>query len=115
MSANQMLLDDAFEDLWRAGPIPDAVRINDRDRTLSANLQAIGLGAIYATRTGQAQFSQAFLEIIPRLEACVFRRAIWLGLVTAQEYMPANIGNSQALYHRRLVLLRPRSLLGQFY
>ena len=42
----QMFLDDALEDFRRAGVIPDAIRVNDRDRPAQADAQAVDLAAI---------------------------------------------------------------------
>src|ERR1035437_877487 len=45
-SADQMFLDDAFQNFRRAGVIPDAFGINDSDWPLRADAEAVGLGAI---------------------------------------------------------------------
>lgn len=44
-AAEQMLLDDTLEHLGRAGVIPDAFRVDHRDRAVPAHPQAIRLGA----------------------------------------------------------------------
>jgi len=98
MTANQMLLDDPLKDLGRARPVPGTVRVDDRDRTLSANLEAIRFGSVDSALASQVQFNQASFQIRPRFKACIFRRAFWLGLITAEKYVPANIGNTQALH-----------------
>ena len=46
LPANQMLLNDAFQNIRRAGVIPNAFRINDRNRPMRTNPQAVDLGAI---------------------------------------------------------------------
>jgi hypothetical protein len=39
---DEVLLDDAFESLRRAAPVPDALRVDDRDRPVGADAQAVG-------------------------------------------------------------------------
>lgn len=41
---DQVLLDNAFNDVWHGAVIPDAIWIDHKDRPLLANSQAIGLG-----------------------------------------------------------------------
>ncbi len=41
---NQVLLNDSLQHVGCAGPVPDAIRVNDRYRSLLADLQAVGLG-----------------------------------------------------------------------
>jgi hypothetical protein len=81
-----MLLDDALEHRGRAGAVPYALRIDHRDGALLAHAQAVGLGA--EDRARQAQFGQAALEIVPRLQARVPGAALGLALVRAQEDVP---------------------------
>lgn len=43
--ANEMLLDNALDDWWRGGAIPDSIRVDNYDRAGYANSQAVSLGA----------------------------------------------------------------------
>ena len=64
--ANEMLLDDALQIGGCAFAIPDAVRINHRDRPSGADAQALRLGAQHAALPiGEVQFLQAALQIFP--------------------------------------------------
>ena len=59
-TADQMLLNDAFQHFWRAGVIPNRLRINHRNGTLQAHPQAIGFRAIdYRLGPNQIQFFES--------------------------------------------------------
>src|SRR5262245_61285016 len=66
-SADEMFLDDSLEHLGRAGVIPDAFGINDRDRPARADAEAVGFRAI-DQRLGsrELQFLEPLLQKFPR-------------------------------------------------
>ena len=55
VAADEMFLDDAFQNFRRAGMIPGAFRINDGDGAACADAEAAGLGAI-DERVGADEF-----------------------------------------------------------
>ena len=83
-----MFLDDALENYRRAGVIPDAIRVNDRDRPAQADAQAVDLAAINERlRADEMELLEACLEEFPRSQRLLARRAFRLGLVRAEEDM----------------------------
>src|SRR6266511_787716 len=85
---DQVLLNDPLQHLGRAGVVPDALGVDDRDRAMHADAQAVGLGTIdAAVRERESQLLEALLEIVPRLDARLFGGALWLCLVAAQKDM----------------------------
>ncbi|SVC22200.1 uncharacterized protein METZ01_LOCUS275054, partial [marine metagenome] len=44
-TTNQVLLNDSLQHVGCAGPVPDAIRVNDRYGSLLADLQAVSLGS----------------------------------------------------------------------
>ena len=87
LSANQMLLNDAFKHRRIAGSIPRAFRIDDRDRTALADPQAIGFRAQDSAVFRQSQFLQPVFEISPCFEAARLVAALRRRLIGAQENM----------------------------
>jgi len=92
---DEMLLDDLLKHGGRAGVIPDAVGIDNRDGPILADAQAIGFGAIYSTLAGQLQFFEPGFQVFPCLMPRGLFTAFGVGLVTAQENMPANVANAE--------------------
>ena len=89
LAVDQMALDDLLEHLRRAGVIPDAVGIDDRDGPVGADAQAVDLAAIdQRLRPGEVERLEAGLEEFPGRERLFARRALRLGLVRAQENVP---------------------------
>ena len=83
-SADQMLADDALQNLRRAAMIPHAFGINDGDGAARADAQAARLGAIdQRLRADEVQFLQARLQKIPRCERLFARAAFRLVRVHA--------------------------------
>ena len=68
-TTDQVLLNDPLQHVGRAGPVPDAIRVNDRYRSLLADLQAVGLGPIDAALSNELEFNQPAFQIFPGLEA----------------------------------------------
>lgn len=91
LPADEMFLNDPFEHLWRAGVVPDPLRINDRDWSAGADLQAIRLRAEDAAVACELQFFQSPLEVVPRGEARLLVDAFWLRLIGAEEQVALNL------------------------
>src|SRR5579872_373713 len=86
LSADQVLLNNPLDYRRRTGMIPDAIRIDDRDRPLLTDAEAIRLGpvnAILALR--EPRFGQALLQMVPGGAALLAGRALRLRLVGAEE------------------------------
>ena len=63
---DQMFLDDAFEHFRRARVVPDAFRIDHRDRAGGADLEAVRLGARdQGLRADETELFEAALEEFP--------------------------------------------------
>ena len=100
-----MLADDALQNCRRDGVIPDSLGIYDGDRSLVANAQAVGFRPIYGIiGFGQAQFFQPFLQVIPRLERLLLRRACGFCLIGTEEDMPADFPDSK-VFHQSIETL----------
>jgi len=98
-SADEVLLNDTLENLGRAGVIPDAVRINDGDRALLTNAQAVGFGAVDGriAASSQAEFFKALFEVFPRREPGLFCAALWLGLIGAEEDVALDFAETECV------------------
>lgn len=68
-TTDQVLLNDPLQYVGRAASVPDTIRVNDCYRALLADLQAVGLGPVYAALPDETEFNQPAFQIIPRLEA----------------------------------------------
>ncbi len=97
MRLSGLLLDDALEDLRRASPVPDALGVDERDRALLADLQAVRLGAVDAARSNQAEFDEAALQEFPGFQAFRFARTLRLGLIAAEEDVAARFAHAELL------------------
>ncbi len=86
-TAYQMFLNDAFQNIRRAGVVPDAFGINECDGPLLTYPQTVSLGSVDSTLARQAEFIEAGFQVVPGFEACRLLRAFWLGLIAAQEDM----------------------------
>lgn len=82
-----MLLNDFFQHLWRARVIPDAFRIDDRNRTVQTHAEAIRLGAENAgiLGGGKAEFFEPIFEKFPGGKAGSHRAALGVRLICAEE------------------------------
>jgi hypothetical protein len=97
-SVDEMLLDDAFEHFGRARVIPNAFRIDDGDRSLCADAEAIDFASIdQRLRANEVQFLEPLFQVVPRLQAALLRRAFGLGLVGAQENVPPVLFQTERL------------------
>ena len=81
-----MLGDDPFQNLGRAGVVPDAVRVNHRHRSADADAQAVGLGP-QDEGCSFAEGGQPMLEEFPRSEALRRVAALRLRGIGAKEDM----------------------------
>ena len=96
LAVEQMALDDLFEHLRRAGVIPNSIRINDRDRPMRADAQAVDLAAINQRLWAhQIELVQPLLEELPRGECLLAWGAVRFGLIGAQENVPAVLFQAQ--------------------
>src|SRR5437879_443608 len=83
-SVHEVLLYDALQNLRRAGMIPDSLRVDDGDRSVNADAEAVGLGPIdERLGTNEIQFLEPPLEKFPGLQSFFLRRAFGFGLVGA--------------------------------
>ena len=81
---DQMLLNYSFQNFRRNGVIPDSFRIDDGDRTLLANAEAVGLRAEDAVFTFRdSEFFEAALEVVPGFNGYFSFRAFRFRLVGA--------------------------------
>lgn len=76
-STDEVLLNDALQDLRRAGVIPDVIGMYHSDRTLQAHSQAVGLGTINAPLLIKVKLFQSTLQILPALGPLFRRAALW--------------------------------------
>jgi len=92
-----MFLDDTFEDLWRAGVIPDVIGLDNGYRTHNTDAQTICLCSKDLTGTIEVQFFKSTLEIVPSLKTLLFTATLWLGLVGTQENVFGMAANPKVL------------------
>ena len=64
-AVDQVFLNNAFQNIRCAVPIPDAFGVNQSNRALHANLQAVRFTAVYAALVGEFQLSESFFQVIP--------------------------------------------------
>src|SRR5262245_30746783 len=81
-----MLLNDSFDDFRRDRVIPGSVGINDGDRPLLANPQAVCFRAIDTVGGArEAQLFKTSFEVVPRLQTGPLRCALRVRLIGAEE------------------------------
>ena len=86
LAVDEVFLDDALEDFRRAGVVPGALGIDDRDGAACANAEAVGLGAVHFwLETNEAEFLEPCFQERPRLEAGRLGAALRLGLVGTEK------------------------------
>lgn len=86
-----MLLNDPLQDLRGTGSIPNPFRIDDRDRAIQAEPEAVCFGPSNASRTTESQFIQSFFQVIPRGQTLVFVAALGFRLIRTNEDMPLDL------------------------
>src|SRR4051812_15469995 len=94
-AADQMLLKNPLQRLRAGGAIPGALGIDQRDGTAFADAQTVGLGTVNPIE--QPQLGQTPLQVPPCFEAILFAAALGLCLVAAEEDVPADGRDVQAL------------------
>jgi len=94
-AANQMLLDDALQVLWRSAVIPDTIRPHHRNGALLANAKTVGSRAEHAGgrcitfgRLVEPQFLQTVLQKLPTGGAIFLTATLGLGLIGTKKDMP---------------------------
>src|SRR3972149_11989730 len=87
-AANEVLLDDPFENDRIALAVPRALRIDRVDRTALADAEAVGLGTQDAPLLGQSKLFQTPLEKLPSHEPALLVTALWRRLIAAQQHVP---------------------------
>jgi hypothetical protein len=93
--ADQVFLDNSLERRRIRVAIPDALRIDQRNRSALAHAKAVGARAVDAVE--QPQFAQASFEIIPGFDSFLARAALGLGLIGAQKDVTPHGGQFQIL------------------
>ena len=94
--ADQVLLDDALQNFRRAGVIPDAFGINDRDGPAHTDAQAVGLGAIHQRLgAGEIQFLEPPFQKFPRGQTGFARTAFRFGRVGAKKNVAPEFFNPE--------------------
>ena len=94
--AEQVFLNDALQHFRRAGVIPDAFGINDRDGPAYTDTQAVGLGAInQRLRAGEIQFLEPPFQKFPRGQTGLARTAFRLGRVGAKKNVAPEFFNPE--------------------
>src|SRR5262249_28564771 len=69
--------------------VPHALWVDDRDRPVRADAQAVHLRAQDAALVVEAQLEEPPLQVVPRGEPALLLRALRLRLVAAEEDVPA--------------------------
>ena len=95
-AAEDVLLEDTFDDFLGGGVIPDAIGVDQGDGAMLADAEAVGFGAEDALRAlHEVEFGESFFEVVPTGDACLFVAAFWLGLVGAEEDVPADATDAE--------------------
>src|ERR1044071_3228361 len=93
-----MFLDDPLRIGRRYLSIPSAFRIDQRDRPIDADPQALALGAITRSlASGDVELLHPLLYIFPGLVSCFRIAAIW---THAEHQMSMQLADSKLLRHR---------------
>ena len=99
LAVDEVFLDDALEDFRRAGVVPGALGIDDRDGAACANAEAVGLGAVhFGLEANKAEFLEPRFQERPRFETGLLGAALRLGLVGAEKNVAFN--SPQTKRHR---------------
>jgi hypothetical protein len=98
--ADQMFLDDPLNNFWGSRFVPDPFGVDQHDRALLADAEAVGLGAEHTTGAFwggfvESEFLQAAFEVVPGGEAIGFGAADRLGLVSADQDVPIDLVKSE--------------------
>ena len=90
LAVEEVALDDLLQHFGSAGVIPRAFGVNDGDRALDADAQAIDFAAIdQRVRADELQLLEAVLQEFPAFAGLFARRAFRFGLIRAEENVAA--------------------------
>src|SRR5947208_3469753 len=84
-SADEVFLDDSFEDGRIARAVPRALWIDDRDRPALTDPEAVGFGSESAALLRQAELFEPALEKLPRLQTALLLAAFGRRLIAAEK------------------------------
>jgi hypothetical protein len=92
---DQVFLNNSLKDRWGCTVIPDAVRVNQQNGSLLADLQAISLGPKHRGGTAlyrpiKLQFPQPPLEVVPSFKAGGFVTTFRVSLIGTEKNMVAD-------------------------
>lgn len=93
-----MLLDDPFEAYWIALAIPSSFRVDNSDRPVLTNPQAVSLGPQHTTALRQPEFLKTSFQVVPGRSSTVFLTTPGIRLVTAQEDVPRRAADTNRLH-----------------
>jgi len=89
-------MDDAFEHFGGAIAVPDAFGINDCDRAVLANAEAVSFGPVDERLwADEIEFFEPAFEEFPGLEPLRFGTALGLGLIGAEKDMALIFGEAE--------------------
>jgi acetyl esterase/lipase len=95
-AANQVFLDDLFQDGRVARGVPRAFGVDDRDRPAFANSQAVGLRAQDAALLRQPELLQSAFQELPRRKPAFLLTAFRRGLIATEKNVAAGYGDADA-------------------
>src|SRR5438876_681797 len=101
-AANEVFVNNPFERGRIAGAVPRAFGIDHGNGTTFANAKAVRLRAQNAALLRQSQLFQPAFEKVPRGQAAFFLAAFRVGLIAAQEDVPARHRHADAARGRLL-------------
>lgn len=94
-AADEVFLDDPFEDLRGAAGVPGAFGVDDGNRATGADLETVDLGpGDEGLGTDEPEFLESAFQEIPGRLADVGLAALGLGGRAAEEQVPANGGKT---------------------
>ena len=103
MAGDEVLLDDAFKHGRVTVAIPGPFGVDDGNRAVGTDTQAVGLGAVDAALLAESQFLETALEVIPSIQSPLLFAAVGFGLVAAEEDMTTGLwyahGLKNAVHH----------------
>ena len=95
-AADEVFIDDPFQDCGRRRAIPDTFRVDHCDRTLLADPETVCLRTVNTSfRVSQPQFSEPLLQIIPGQVRRISGSTLRLRLVGTEKDMPLDAANVQ--------------------
>ena len=106
LSADEMLLNDLFDDRWVARSIPDPLGIDDSNRPSLTHPEAVGLRAEDATSLGEPKLTQPSFKVVPRRQPTCLVATFWFCLVGTEQDVTCRGGHTDrgrdsSLTHKR--------------